>query len=72
MKSKSRTAMWKRLSEADRAKPLVKSMIFEGKTVVEIKQALKDLCIPVTAYNTLVNHGFVEKWRKKSKLKNSS
>lgn len=65
MKSKSRTAMHKRLSEAERAKPIVKAMIFEGKNVSEIKETLKVLSIAVTAYDTLVRHGFVEQWRKK-------
>ena len=55
---------WCPIVAAKTATPFVKKMIHSGNTVSEIKQSLRNMGIPVSAYTTLLNQGLIKKWRK--------
>ena len=63
MNSKSRSAMWDRISYMDSVKNDVKLLVLSGLSVVKIKSALKIAGIKPSAYDYFRDRLYVSKWK---------
>ena len=61
--AKARQASHMRMVDMNYIKPVVKRMIIEGCTVPQIKAEIVTYNVPAAAYDRLVSHGYVKKWR---------